>query len=90
MAKVSVLEPHQDISDKPHRHVKKCVADVLVRKLLAKRISRQIIQMLVITEAIAILAAKPKVIEVPKIKPPRAPENLLLTYPHRDQRTLYL
>lgn len=36
----------------------------------------------------ALLKPTPGPVIIPKIKPPRAPEGLLLTYPCRDQRTV--
>jgi hypothetical protein len=86
-AKVSVLEAHQDISDTPRRHVKRSVADLLVRRLLAKLISKRLIQMVSIRESIEIVAPAPKAVIVPKLNAPRKPDWLFTAYPIKDQRT---
>ena len=44
--KIGVLEAHQSLTDQPVRKVKLSVANYLVRQLLARRISRSLIQML--------------------------------------------
>lgn len=80
-AKIAVLEAQQELSDAPVRHVKKCVAAHLVRKALARQVSKRLIQMVAIREAMQILARSHEPIIVPELLPPRGPEGLLIYYP---------
>ena len=91
-AKIGVLEANQDISSPARRHVKRSVADLLVRRLLAKPISKKLIQMVSIREAIEIVAPAGKIQEYDpadggKINGPRTPDWLFTAYPIKDQRT---
>lgn len=91
--KICVLESHQTISDKPARSVSKAIAAYLVRKALARHVSRQIIQMVELKDSLPIIEAnikiRPIVWDIPRLKAPRMPENLLLSYPIKDERTCY-
>jgi hypothetical protein len=49
--KIWVLEADQLPSETPRHNVKRAVADVLVRRLLARRIAKHLIQMLVVKSA---------------------------------------
>lgn len=87
-AKVLVLESHQHYSDKPTRSVKRSVAALLVRRNLARQISKLLIQLVVVREANEILSEQ-RAIRVKEYDPadggplnaPRGPEGLLLHYP---------
>jgi hypothetical protein len=95
---VGVLEAHQDITDRPMRSIKRSAAQCLVRRNLARHISKRLIQMVVIHEAMEILSRQ-KSVQVResnygpwdggKIKAPRPPDWFFTSYPVRDDRTIY-
>lgn len=92
MAKVAVLEANQDISAAPARYVKRSVADLLVRRLLAKTISNKLIQMVSIREAIEIVTPAPKIQEYDpadggSINDIRTPDWFFTAYPIKENRT---
>lgn len=57
-AKVGVLSPHQDISESPKTFIKKAVAALLVRRLVAEQLRRGLIRMLVVVPAEEIPASR--------------------------------
>jgi len=87
-AKIAVLESHQDLADKPIRHVKRSVAACLVRRALAIQVSKRLIQMVALREVMQSMS-RPEIIEVPSILPPRPPDWAFTAYPLPDQRTIY-
>lgn len=91
--RIGVLEPDANPqADNPLRHVKRVVAQSLVRKALAVWVSQYVIQLLTIRAAAQ--SDPDRFMQwqyaglVPKIGPPRGPENLILTYPLADQRSV--
>lgn len=46
MAKIGVLDIHQLPTAKPQRYISKTIAELLTRRLLARRIAKHMIQML--------------------------------------------
>lgn len=90
MKSIGVLEPDQNPSvDQPSRYVKKNVAAILVRRLVARQISKRLIQMIVV-KSIAdfhIATEKPKITIWPRILPPRRPDWFFTSYPLPDLET---
>jgi len=64
-AKIGVLQADQSLSDEPTFHVKRSDADRYVRQLLARPVSKYLIQLLVIHSAAAIQAAAPSFTDGP-------------------------
>lgn len=86
-AKIGRLKPGQLASATPYSRVSKCVAALLVRRLVCEYVTRKLIRDLEVPAPARTGYALPALVEVPEILPPRGPEGLLLTYPLPDQRT---
>lgn len=94
-AKIGVLDHHQTSASQPARYVKRVVADYLVRKQQAIRITKFLIQLIALSEfrqkepipVIVYRTFGPDELDGGPILPPREPFGLLLSYPCKDQRT---
>ena len=64
-AKIGVLQADQSLTETPQFHVKRSDADRYVRHLRARRLSKYLVQMLVIRSAAEIAAAAPSFIDGP-------------------------
>ena len=76
MARISVLDPHQPITAKPSRTVKKTVALLLIRRCMAERITHNLIRMLAARATAQTLTAL-------QVQPP-APRYIPVKMPPRE------
>lgn len=90
-----LLSPQSPETSSPEHFVSKKLAEAFLGyyhngKKACVRVSESLIWIrvnLTFGKLKALLKPTPGPIIIPRIKPPRAPEGLLLTYPIRDQRT---
>jgi len=86
--RISVFLPHQELTEQPAHETSRKIAKQVMQ--YARIVGQNAIQLTTsdswrtIKQRLRPTVANP---EVPRIKPPRAPEGLLLTYPIRDMRS---
>lgn len=88
--RIGVLETTQTLTEKPNRHISKTRAERFIYRAIARWVVYgKLLQMLKDDSEIRgdIQYFQQRITGIPLLKPPGGPTNLLLSYPHRDQRS---
>jgi hypothetical protein len=87
-ARIGILATNQDIQMEPRTYVKRSVAELLVRRLLAEWIGRRIIRMLTVVEPMKGSDVQPRRPYIPEKLPPVELPGLHFEDPRHPVRPL--